>query len=138
VRNLFAKILNEKGIKVQCDSEIVAVQAQELLCKNGVQVPFDECIWCTEVRSLFVCSLECGACSDRSRSNLYTQGAPQKWLEGIGLQVDEKGFLAVTQRLQVPYAVVAWFCRSLLPKKIPHRLEGLPMEAFLLLETSHQ
>eukprot|EP00041_Stephanoeca_diplocostata_P024691 m.632291 g.632291 ORF g.632291 m.632291 type:complete len:1029 (+) comp22577_c0_seq16:102-3188(+) len=55
---VFAKILAERGVDVRLQHEVVRQESrtdgdtegsstQVLVCANGVRVPFDECIWCT-------------------------------------------------------------------------------------------
>src|SRR4051794_3797911 len=68
VRDLLARILEERGVRVLTDTPVAAVEPGRLIPANGGAVAFDEALWVTEA-----------------------SGAP--WLADIGLPLDGRGFL---------------------------------------------
>ena len=75
VRQLFERILAERGIAVLSGSEIVRVRPGSLICCDGKRVDFDEALWVTEA----------GA-------------AP--WLAETGLPLAAGGFIAIDETLR--------------------------------------
>lgn len=71
----FMRILRERGIAVHARRRVVAVDKNKVICEGGATVPFDALIWVTDA------------------------SAPA-WLKESGLGVDERGFVAVNDRLQ--------------------------------------
>jgi selenide,water dikinase len=74
VGEIFNRVVNERGIRLICNQEATATEGA-LICGDGTQVAFDECIWCT-------------------------QGAAQSWIKKSGFDVDEHGFLCVNTHLE--------------------------------------
>ena len=77
VRDLLARILEERGVRVLTDTPVAAVEPGRLIAANGGVVAFDEALWVTEA-----------------------SGAP--WLADIGLPLDGRGFVLVEESLRSP------------------------------------
>ena len=77
VRDLLARILEERGIRVLTDTPVAAVEPGRLIAANGGAVAFDEALWVTEA-----------------------SGAP--WLADTGLPLDGRGFVLVDESLRSP------------------------------------
>ena len=83
VQRIFRRVLKERNIAVHYDSEIIDVTTKKNEKENGgllitihnIQIPFDECVWCTSA-------------------------ATQPWLRDTGLALDTYGFIAVKDTLQ--------------------------------------
>jgi len=70
VREIFRRILNERGIQVEMNCEAIDVSGSTVSCTNKKKFQFDECIWCT-------------------------QASAQAWIKDTGLELDQGGFIAV-------------------------------------------
>ena len=70
VRSAFKHIVRKHGVTVHEDAEVVRVEADAVVCADGRRVGFDEALW----------AVQAGA-------------AP--WLRETGLQLDDRGFIAV-------------------------------------------
>jgi selenide,water dikinase len=75
VRAAFRRVVRERGVAVHEDAEVVRVEPEALLCAGGRRIRFDEALW----------AVQAGA-------------AP--WLRETGLQLDDKGFVAVGATLR--------------------------------------
>ncbi len=75
VRDVLARILEQRGIRVLTDAPVVSVEPGRLIAADGRTVAFDEALWVTEA-----------------------SGAP--WLADTGLPLDERGFLLVDETLR--------------------------------------
>jgi selenide,water dikinase len=77
VRDLFARILEQRGIRVLTDTPVASVEPGRLIMEDGGGVEFDEALWVTEA-----------------------SGAP--WLADTGLPLDGRGFLLADETLRSP------------------------------------
>jgi selenide,water dikinase len=75
VRAAFQRVVREHGVTVHEDAEVVRVEPDAVVCADGRRVRFDEALW----------AVQAGA-------------AP--WLRDTGLQLDDKGFVAVDATLR--------------------------------------
>jgi selenide,water dikinase len=75
VRAAFQRVVLEHGVTVHEDAEVVRVEPDAVVCADGRRVRFDKALW----------AVQAGA-------------AP--WLRGTGLQLDDKGFVAVDATLR--------------------------------------
>jgi selenide, water dikinase len=75
VRAAFLRVVREHGVSVHEDAEVVRVEPDAVVCADGRRVRFDEALW----------AVQAGA-------------AP--WLRDTGLQLDDKGFIAVDATLR--------------------------------------
>ena len=71
----FTRILRERGIAVHLRHRVISVDKNKVICEGGATVPFDALLWVTDA------------------------SAPA-WLKQSGLAVDERGFVAVYDRLK--------------------------------------
>jgi selenide,water dikinase len=91
VRRAFRRVLDERGVAIHCDSEVVAVASDRLQTRGGETVPADEIFWVTQAG-----------------------GAP--WLRQTGLALDSEGFIRVRDTLQSetdPLVFAAGDCASM-------------------------
>jgi selenide,water dikinase len=72
VRQRFARILGERGIRVVANNPIVRVEPGRLITADGAEIGFDEALWVTEAA-----------------------GAP--WLAETGLPLDQRGFVIIDE-----------------------------------------
>ncbi|MEM8547096.1 MAG: selenide, water dikinase SelD [Pseudomonadota bacterium] len=70
------RALADHGVALHCGSRVDAVEPGELCLTGGARFSFDQLFWCTAA-------------------------APGAWLSDCGLPVDERGFLALRDTLQV-------------------------------------
>jgi selenide,water dikinase len=77
VRQQFARILGERGIRVVANNPIVRVEPGRLIAADGAEIGFDEALWVTEAA-----------------------GAP--WLAETGLPLDQRGFVIIDETYQTP------------------------------------
>src|SRR5712672_3761423 len=75
VRQRFARLLAERGIRVVANNPIVRVEPGRLIAADGAEIGFDEALWVTEA-----------------------SGAP--WLAETGLPLDKRGFLLIDEILR--------------------------------------
>ncbi len=75
VRSRFERVLQERGVTVHRDAEVVEVSSGGLASANGQTWVADEVVWVTQAG-----------------------GAP--WLRGTGLALDDGGFIEVNEHLQ--------------------------------------
>ena len=75
VRRRVVRICRDRGIDVVTGVAVARYTDGELVCADGRAFAFDECLWCTEA------------------------GA-QAWLQDTGLQLDDRGFVAVAPTLR--------------------------------------
>lgn len=75
VQRLALKECAKKGINIHLDFDVKQVVANALLSEDGRELSTDEIIWCTDARG-------------------------PDWLANSGLELDDKGFLAVNEYLQ--------------------------------------
>lgn len=56
VQEIVGRILKERNISVELNCELVSVESEgdddNLISKNGKKYPYDEAVWCTEVRDV--------------------------------------------------------------------------------------
>ena len=77
VRQQFARILGERGIRVVANNPIVRVEPGRLIAADGAEIGFDEALWVTEAA-----------------------GAP--WLGETGLPLDQRGFVIIDETYRSP------------------------------------
>jgi selenide,water dikinase len=77
VRQRFARILGERGIRVVANNPIVRVEPGRLITADGAEIGFDEALWVTEAA-----------------------GAP--WLAETGLPLDQRGFVIIDETYRSP------------------------------------
>jgi len=77
VRQRFARLLAERGIRVVANNPIVRVEPGRLIAADGAEIGFDEALWVTEAA-----------------------GAP--WLAETGLPLDQRGFVVIDATYQTP------------------------------------
>ena len=75
VQNIFMKLMKERSINLVLGKEAVEVKKKTIICNDGTQVVFDECVWCT-------------------------QAGAQAWLKETGLKLDKDGFIEVQETLE--------------------------------------
>ena len=75
VRDAFAKILEERGVRLLLGEEATSAGDGEVRTASGAAVAADEVIWCT-------------------------QAGTQAWLQETGLELDGGGFIAVHDTLE--------------------------------------
>ena len=75
VRAAFQRVVREHGVTVHEDAEVIRVEPDAVVCADGRSIRFDEALW----------AVQAGA-------------AP--WLRDTGLQLDDKGFIAVDATLR--------------------------------------
>jgi selenide,water dikinase len=76
-RDLLARILERRGIRMLTETPVARVEPGRLFAEDGGTVPFDEALWVTQAA-----------------------GAP--WLADTGLPLDDRGFLIVDETLRSP------------------------------------
>lgn len=74
-QRLFRDILKERQVVVETSCEVTSMKKGALVCANGKEITCNEVIWCT-------------------------QAGCQSWLKDTGLQLDDKGFIAVGPTMQ--------------------------------------
>ncbi|GBG27907.1 Selenide, water dikinase 1 [Hondaea fermentalgiana] len=97
VQKKFARILEERGVSVVYNFEVVGIEESRLRAADGRIVNVDECIWCTSART-------------------------QDWMGGSGLAVDNGGFVRVKQTLEsesTPNVFAAGDCANMLDHPRP-------------------
>jgi selenide,water dikinase len=77
VRQRFARLLAERGIRVVANNPIVRVEVGRLIAADGAEIGFDEALWVTEAA-----------------------GAP--WLADTGLPLDQRGFIIIDETYRSP------------------------------------
>ncbi len=77
VRQRFARLLAERGVRVVANNPIVRVEPGRLIAADGAEIGFDEALWVTEAA-----------------------GAP--WLAETGLPLDQRGFVIIDATYQTP------------------------------------
>lgn len=126
VQNRMSRVLRERGIKVHTGTAATEVSPTEVHCDSGLTLPYNTLIW-------------------------TTQAAPASWIAGTGLATDERGFIAVDDRLRSvshPFVFAAGDVASLqesprpksgvfavragpyLEKNLRHALAGEALEPF--------
>ena len=75
VRRTFERVLEQRGVALHVDAEVVRVEPNRLFTARGETVGADEIVW-------------------------VTQAAGAAWLAGTGLALDEGGFIRVRETLQ--------------------------------------
>jgi len=79
VQKIFKRILKERNVEVMYEKDVFDSDIHEeggvLKCRDGTEVPYDECIWCT-------------------------QASCQHWLQGTALELDSEGFITVQDTLE--------------------------------------
>ncbi|MEO8204221.1 MAG: selenide, water dikinase SelD [Betaproteobacteria bacterium] len=75
VREVFSRVLKERGVEVHLGAAVDRVEAARVHIANGQAIEADEVVW-------------------------VTQAAGADWLRGTGLALDEAGFIRVTDTLQ--------------------------------------
>jgi len=71
----FTRVLNERGVYLHLGQRVSQVSTERIELDDGTNYPVDEIVWATDA-------------------------APQRWVEGSGLAVDDHGFLIVQPTLQ--------------------------------------
>ena len=71
----FTRILRERGIAVHLRHRVISVDKNKVICEGSATVPFDALLWVTDA-------------------------SVPAWLKESGLAVDDRGFVAVNDRLQ--------------------------------------
>lgn len=74
-QRFFRRLLERKGVQLRFRSRVKQVESGRLLTESGSPIPFDALFW-------------------------LTQAGPQPWVEGSGIAVDDRGFIAVNPYLQ--------------------------------------
>jgi selenide, water dikinase len=75
VGRIFRRVLEERGVELHLDSEVVAVQRGGVRCRQGAAIALDEIIW-------------------------VTQAGAASWLGESGIACDPDGFVRVRDTLQ--------------------------------------
>ncbi|KAK9902254.1 hypothetical protein WJX75_009733 [Coccomyxa subellipsoidea] len=74
-RNIFLRVLKERGVRLFEGRGVAAVEAGRLVLDDGIAEPFDEALWCT-------------------------QAAAPAWLRDTGLPLDSAGFIRIDESLR--------------------------------------
>ena len=95
-RNRIARVLHERGIKVKLRAEAAERQPGLLRLSDGAELAVDRAVFATPV-------------------------GPPPWAEGSGLDLDERGFIAVDARLQTsrPDIFAGGDAAHFLPRPLP-------------------
>jgi len=75
VRSQFEKVLKKRGVEVHCQSKVVSVEGPQVTTQKGESFPADEVLW-------------------------VTQAGGASWLKETGLELDQDGFILVSDTLQ--------------------------------------
>eukprot|EP00960_Hanusia_phi_P073843 768100-Hanusia_phi.AAC.4 len=75
VQGIFMKLLKDRKINLVLGKEAVDVKNKTVICNDGTEVVFDECVWCT-------------------------QAGAQPWLKETGLKLDKDGFIQIQETLE--------------------------------------
>ena len=92
VQRKFMRVLAERGVQLHLNAEVQRVEADRLLCANGLELAVDETLW-------------------------VTQAGGAAWLKTTGLALDEQGFVQVLDTLQStsdPLVYAAGDCAAVL------------------------
>ena len=96
VRRAFERVLQQRGVTLHCDAEVVRVAADTLETRRGETLRADEVVW-------------------------VTQAGGAAWLAGTGLALDEAGFIRVRDTLQTesdPLIFAAGDCASIIERPL--------------------
>ena len=96
VRRAFERVLQQRGVTLHRDAEVVRVDANTLETRRGETLQADEIVW-------------------------VTQAGGAAWLAGTGLALDEAGFIRVRDTLQTesdPLIFAAGDCASMIERPL--------------------
>ena len=96
VRRAFERVLQQRGVTLHRDAEVVRVAANTLETRRGETLQADEIVW-------------------------VTQAGGAAWLAGTGLALDEAGFIRVRDTLQTesdPLIFAAGDCASMIERPL--------------------
>ncbi|MDO9385188.1 MAG: selenide, water dikinase SelD [Thiobacillus sp.] len=96
VRRAFERVLQQRGVTLHLDAEVVRVAANTLETRRGETLQADEVVW-------------------------VTQAGGAAWLAGTGLALDEAGFIRVRDTLQTendPLIFAAGDCASMIERPL--------------------